>query len=147
MGYTGLNVPRPRLKEVLPLYQALEGAIGAQLLASAHGIYRGGLGIHLAMVSMAGMLGLEVELAKVPAEGVERDDTLLYSESAGRLIVSVAPEDQDEFEERFKGLPCGCLGRVTEKQRLTVKGLGGKVLFNAGLQQLKSAWKKPFGNL
>jgi phosphoribosylformylglycinamidine synthase len=146
-GYTGLNVPRVRLKEVLPLYQALEGAIRAELVASVHGIYRGGLGIHLAMVSMAGVLGLEVELAKVPAEGVEQDDTLLYSESAGRFIVSVAPEDRAEFEERFEGLPCGCIGRVTEKQRLTARGLAGKVLFNVGLQQLKSAWKKPFGNL
>ena len=146
-GYTGLNVPQVRLKEVLPLYQALEGAIRAELLASAHGIYRGGLGIHLAMVSMAGVLGLEVELAKVPAEGMERDDTLLYSESAGRFIVSVAPEHRAEFEERFKGLPCGCIGRVTDKQRFTVRGLAGDVLFNVGLQQLKTAWKKPFGNL
>ena len=146
-GYTGLNVPQVRVKEVLPLYKALEGAIRTELVASAHGIYRGGLGIHLAMVSMGGVLGLEVELAKVPAEGVERDDILLYSESAGRFIVTVAPEDRAEFEKRFKGLPYGCIGRVTEKQRLTARGLSGKVLFNVGVQQLKSAWKKPFGNL
>jgi phosphoribosylformylglycinamidine synthase len=146
-GYTGLNVPRVRLKEVLPLYQALESAIRAELVASAHGIYRGGLGIHLALMSMAGVLGLEVELAKVPTQGVEREDTLLYSESAGRFVVSVAPEDRTEFEERFKGLACGRIGRVTEKRRLTARGLAGKDLFNVGLQQLKSAWKKPFGNL
>jgi phosphoribosylformylglycinamidine synthase len=145
--YTGLNVPEVRLEEVLPLYQALEDAIRSELLASAHGVYRGGLGIHLALMAAAGGLGLEVELAKVPAEGVKREETLLYSESAGRFIVSVAPEDRTAFEERFKGLPCSCVGRVMEKEKLTVRALTGEVLFSVGLRQLKSAWKKPFGNL
>lgn len=145
--YTGLNVPRVRLKEVIPLYKALEGAIRAELVASAHGIYRGGLGVHLALVAVAGELGLDVELAQVPSEEVKRDDLLLYSESAGRFIVTVAPEHKTDFEELFKDLACDCVGRVTAKQKLTVRGLGGKVLFRVGLQQLKSAWKKPFGNL
>ncbi len=146
-GYTGLNVPQVNLEEVLPLYRALEDAIGAELVASAHGIYRGGLGVHLALVAMAGGLGLEVELAKVPREKVGRDDILLYSESAGRLVVTVASEHRAQFEKRFKGLPYACVGRVAERQKLTVRGLSGKVLFNVGLQQLKSAWKKPFANL
>jgi phosphoribosylformylglycinamidine synthase len=98
-------------------------------------------------MAMAGGLGLEMELAKVPAEGVKRDDILLYSESAGRFIVTVAPGDRTEFEVRFKGLPWGCVGMVTESKKLTIRGLEGKVLLNVGLRQLKSAWKKPFGNL
>ena len=146
-GYTGLNVPKVKLEEVLPLYQALEQSTRDEILASVHGIYRGGLGVHLALVAMAGGLGLEVELAKVPVEGVKRDDVLLYSESAGRFIVTVAPEDRAEFEERFKGLPWGCVGMVTENKKLTIRGLEGKVLLNVGLRQLKTAWKKPFGKL
>lgn len=146
-GYTGLNVPQVRLEEVLPVYRALEEVISGELLASVHGIYRGGLGVHLALVAMAGGLGLEVELAKVPVEGIKHADSLLYSESAGRFIVTVAPEDTSEFEERFKGLPLGCIGRVTDKGKLTVRDLGGSVFFNVGLRQLKSAWKKPFGKL
>jgi phosphoribosylformylglycinamidine synthase len=146
-GYTGLNVPQVKLEEVLPLYQALEQSTRGEILASVHGIYRGGLGVHLALMAMAGGLGLEVELAEVPAEGVKRDDILLYSESVGRFIVTVAPEDRAEFEEKFKGLPCGCVGMVTENKKLTIRGLEGKVLLNVGLRQLKSAWKKPFGKL
>ncbi len=146
-GYTGLKVPQVRLGEVLPLYQALEEAIGAELVASAHGIYRGGLGVHLALMAMAGGLGLEVELARIPAEGVKRDDILLYSESAGRFIVTVAPEHRAQFEEIFKGLPCACFGRVTGGKKLKIRGLAGKVLFTVGLQQLKKAWKKTFANL
>ena len=146
-GYTGLKVPQVKLEEVLPLYEALQQSIAEELVASVHGIYRGGLGVHLALVAMAGGLGLEVELAKVPAEGVKRDDVLLYSESAGRFIVTVAPQDRDRFEERFKDLPCACVGRVTGGKKVKVRGLAGKVLFNVDLQQLKRAWKKTFANL
>jgi phosphoribosylformylglycinamidine synthase II len=146
-GYTGLKVPQVRLEEVLPLYRALEESIRTGLVASTHGIYRGGLGVHLALVAMAGGLGLEVELAKVPAEDLERNDTLLYSESAGRFIVTVAPKDRVHFEQRFKGLPCVCFGRVTRGKKLKIRGLAGEVLFNVDLQQLKKAWKKTFGNL
>jgi phosphoribosylformylglycinamidine synthase len=146
-GYTGLKVPEVRLEEVLPLYQALEEGIGAELIASAHGIYRGGLGVHLALVAMAGGLGLEVELAKVPVEGVKRDDILLYSESPGRFIVTVAEADRARFEEKFKGLPCACFGLVTKSKKLKIRGSSGKILLNVGLQQLKTAWKKRFANL
>ena len=101
----------------------------------------------MALVAMAGGLGLEVELAKVPVEGVKRDDILLYSESAGRFIVTVAPEDRAQFEERFKGLPCACFGRVTGGKKLKIRGVTDKALVNVDLQQLKKAWKKTFANL
>jgi phosphoribosylformylglycinamidine synthase len=98
-------------------------------------------------MAMAGGLGLEVELARIPAEGVKRDDVLLYSESAGRFIVTVAPEHRAQFEERFKGLPSACFGRVTGGKKLKIQGLAGKVLFTVGLHQLKKGWKKTFANL
>ena len=146
-GYIGVNVPRVRLDEALPLYQAVQAVIQAELVASAHGIYRGGLGVHLALVAMAGGLGMEIDLAQVPVEGVHREDTILYSESPGRFIVSVAPEDRPEFEDRCQGLPFGLVGRVTDRQQLKVRGLNGKRLFQVGLRQLRSTWHKPFGNL
>ncbi|MFP3870262.1 MAG: phosphoribosylformylglycinamidine synthase subunit PurS [Syntrophobacteria bacterium] len=145
--YTGLNVPKVNLEEVLPLYRALEDAIRAELVASVHGVYRGGLAVHLALVSMAGGVGLEVDLGRVPVEEVKREDILLYSESAGRFIVTVAPEDRIAFEERCKGLACACVGRVVAKEKLTVRDVTGGILFSVGIRQMRSAWKKPFGRL
>ncbi len=55
-GYVGLNVPRVFPDEFAVLYRALGNAIDKELVASAHGIFRGGLGVHLAMVSMGGNL-------------------------------------------------------------------------------------------
>jgi phosphoribosylformylglycinamidine synthase len=146
-GYTGLHVPHVRIDEALPLYRALAEATHAELVASIRGIYRGGLGVHLALVAMAGGLGLEVDLNRLPVEGVERDDTLLYSESPGRFIVTVAPQDRSAFEKLFQELPCRCVGRVLKKGRIILRGLTGEVLCRVGLKQLKAAWKKPFGHL
>jgi phosphoribosylformylglycinamidine (FGAM) synthase-like enzyme len=52
---------------------------------------------------MGGELGLTVDLTQVPSEGVDRDDTLLFSESAGRFIVTVAPDKQDAFKGCLPG--------------------------------------------
>lgn len=146
-GYTGVNVPQVKLTEVLPLYQAVEDLVQAELAASVHGIYRGGLGVHLAVVAIAGGLGLEVELDRVPVAGIDRDDILLYAETAGRFLVTVAPGDRAAFEERLKALPFACIGRVVSRERLTIRGLGGEVILNVGLRPLRSAWMKPFGHL
>jgi hypothetical protein len=77
----------------------------------------GGLAVHLALVAMGGELGLEVDLAKVPSAGIDRDDTLLFSESAGRFVVTVAPDNQDAFEAAFAGQPIANVGRVAEMRR------------------------------
>jgi phosphoribosylformylglycinamidine synthase len=98
-GYVGLNVPAVQPDVFVGLYRALTRAIEKDLVASAHGIYRGGLGVHLAMVAMGGNLGMRLSLGKVPAGDVLRNDSLMFSESAGRFIVTVDPENQTEFEK------------------------------------------------
>ena len=42
-------------------------------------------------MALAGDLGLEVDLAKVPVAPSLRPDKLLFSESCGRLILGVDP--------------------------------------------------------
>jgi phosphoribosylformylglycinamidine synthase len=146
-GYTGLNVPRVLPDDCLALYGALSNAIAQGQVASAHGIYRGGLGIHLAMVAMAGNLGIQAELRHVPLEAVDRSDTALFSESAGRFIVTVDPDHRQAFEAGLAGLPCECIGRVTAAPDFIVKGLDGNTIVDTTVQNLKAAWKGTFGNL
>ena len=146
-GYVGLNVPCVAPGDLLPLYRTLARAIGSGYVASAHGVYRGGLGIHLALCAMAGNLGLAVDMARIPEQDAARDDVLLFSESAGRFIVTVAPEHRERFENLFSGLPCARVGRTTEDRSLKIGGLGGDTLLEISVTDLKAAWKKPFGDL
>jgi phosphoribosylformylglycinamidine synthase len=122
-------------------------AIDKELVASAHGIYRGGLGIHLGLVAMGGNLGMEIDLGAVPTEQVDRDDVVLFSESAGRFIITIDPDNQKAFEEIFKALDFAYIGTVTQKNRFVIKGIDGQMLVDVSLQDLKTFWKKPFGEL
>ena len=147
LGYIGCNVPRVRPDEFIPLYRSLGRAIENELVASVHGIYRGGLGVHLAMVAMGGNLGLSVDLTRVPADNIDRDDILLFSESAGRFIVTVDPAKREAFEDIFKGDGCAWVGTVTEQPMLNLKGLAHATILEVFVSDLKSAWKKTFGDL
>ncbi|MGD9212200.1 MAG: AIR synthase-related protein, partial [Desulfobacteraceae bacterium] len=147
MGYVGLNVPQVRPNEFLPLYKALSTAINTDLVASAHGIYRGGLGVHLAMKAMAGDLGLTIDLEKVPKLGSLRSDQILFSESAGRFIVTIDPSNKIEFEKCFSQLPCACVGTVTADKRLLVTDKSTEKLLSLSISNLKRHWKKTFGSL
>jgi phosphoribosylformylglycinamidine synthase len=146
-GYVGLNVPKVIPEAFVVLYRALGHAIDKELVASAHGIYRGGLGIHLALVALGGNLGMEINLGVVPKDQIDRDDVVLFSESAGRFIVTIDPENRDKFEENFKGLDFACIGTVTPKNQFVIKGIDGQILMDVSVQDLKAFWKKPFGEL
>jgi phosphoribosylformylglycinamidine synthase len=147
LGYTGLNVPQVKPAEFLTAYRSLRRAVESGLVASAHGVYRGGLGVHLALVAMASNLGIRADLGKVPAAGVDRNDTLLFSESAGRLIVTVDPARRVEFDAVFRKMPCACIGELTEEPVLELSGLDGRPALAEAVSELKAAWKRPFGDL
>ena len=146
-GYVGLNVPEVQPEEFAALYRALSRAIESERAASVHAICRGGLGIHLAMVAMGGNLGMDIDLSAVPKKNVARNDVLLFSESAGRFIVTVPPDNHREFEKIFKTLPSACIGMVSSKSDFVIKGINGRPLVEATIPELKSAWKQTFGEL
>jgi phosphoribosylformylglycinamidine synthase len=147
LGYVGRNVPEVRTAEFIPLYRNLKCAIKHDLVASAHGIYRGGLAVHLAKVAMGGNLGMKVNLAQVPLRDVEREDLLLFSESAGRFIVTVDPINREAFEDLFKGTVFGCIGMVTEEPDFVVRGIEHNVIITVCVADLKTAWNRTFGEL
>ncbi|UCF09128.1 MAG: phosphoribosylformylglycinamidine synthase, partial [Thermoplasmata archaeon] len=146
-GHIGLIVPTVSPEDVIPVYRALEKAVSAGLVASLHGVYRGGLGVHLAQVAFAGNLGMEIDLRRIPCKEVNRNDTLLYSESGGRFIATVAPNACDDFEETMKGHPFSNIGVLKDHGRLKVSGLDGKEIIDLSVSKLKKAWKETFGDL
>jgi phosphoribosylformylglycinamidine synthase len=96
---------------------------------------------------MAGNHGLQADLARLPVEGVDRNDTALFSESAGRFIVTVDPQRRGAFEMLFGELPCACIGTITEEPVFALSGLDCRTLASMRITELKAAWKRPFGDL
>ncbi len=146
-GYIGKNVPQVDSAAFKMLYRALAKANREGIVASAHGVYAGGLGVHMALTAMAGGLGLSVDLSKVPVEDVARDDQLLFSESAGRFIVTIDPTRKTDFEKRFSSLPHAQIGHVSEDAALTIYGLDGVSILTVSVDELKTVWQQPFGEL
>jgi len=99
------------------------------------------------LVAMGGNLGMDVDLGLVPVDHADRDDVILFSESAGRFIVTIDPDNKGVFEDRFRELPCACIGTVTEDPVFKIKGIAGKTIVDLPVGDLKAAWKGPFGDL
>ncbi len=147
-GYIGANVPEIHSRDFLSLYRAVNQAILSRIVASAHGVYSGGLGVHLSLVAMGGNLGMDIDLARVPTEGTLKDEVILFSESPGRFIITIDPSHRPAFEGILKGFPHACIGRVTDKGgALKIGGNNGRPVAALKVEMLKTAWKRPFGDL
>ncbi len=142
-GYIGNEVPKVNAMKAKALYQALRKAIQQGLVASCHDCSDGGLGVALAETAFAGALGMEVDLRQVPSAVKGRNDLLLFSESASRLVVTVHPEHQRHFEECLAGHVFAEIGRVTDHDYLVITGLNGQRVVEANIFELKEAWQKP----
>ena len=141
LGYVGNNVPKVDGPQAKRMYLALERAIDLGLIASCHDCSDGGLGVALVESSFSGGLGMEIDLRKVPAKSITRNDSLFYSESASRFIVTISPQNKGEFEEVMKGKAVAEIGRVVTGNLFRVVGLKGDVVVDADIYELKEAWK------
>ncbi|MBI5556978.1 MAG: phosphoribosylformylglycinamidine synthase [Deltaproteobacteria bacterium] len=141
-GGIGNTVPMVREKDSLPRYRCLEKAMAQGLVASCHDCSDGGLGVALAESGFAGGLGLDIDLRKVPAQGIDRDDVLLFSESQSRFVVTVAPEKSGAFEKTMADTGWARVGAVTAEPLFTVTGLTGSCVLSEKMAALKKAWQE-----
>ncbi|MGD9321496.1 MAG: AIR synthase-related protein, partial [Desulfobacteraceae bacterium] len=147
MGEVGLRVPEVDANALWPPYLALHRAIQQGLICSAHAVIRGGLGVHLALVAMGGELGMEVRLGDVPCGNALANSQILFSESAGRFVVTIDPEKRGAFEEIFDGLKFSHVGEVTESPILRIRDGNDTPIIEEEIAQLKDCWNRPFGGL
>jgi phosphoribosylformylglycinamidine synthase len=142
-GFIGNEVPRVDAKQAKALYGALEQAMAKGLVASCHDCSDGGLGVALAETAFAGDLGMEVDLRKALSSEIERDDFLLFSESASRFVVTIHPEYRGAFEACLHGNAFSEVGKITPEKIFKVYGLKGGVAVQADISALRAAWKRP----
>jgi phosphoribosylformylglycinamidine synthase len=141
-GIVGANVPKPDLKSSYALYSRLHSAILQRLVASAHDCSDGGLAVALAECCIGGRLGAYIKLANVPREDGLQDDKILFSESAGRFVVSVHPKNAAKFESLLSGCTFARIGEVITNQELHIEGSKPGVRLSASIAELESAFKQ-----
>ncbi len=126
--------------EPLARYRALHAAMRQGLVASAHDLSEGGLAVALAEMALAGRLGATVEIEGVGV-GEMGADVRLFSETLGRLLLEVTPEDAPAFEAALAGQPLVALGAVNELGRLQIT-LAGEGIIDLPVEHLAAAWKR-----
>ncbi|MEK7597932.1 MAG: phosphoribosylformylglycinamidine synthase subunit PurL [Patescibacteria group bacterium] len=141
----GNIIPKVDAQKNKKLYQNFYKASQKQLISSAISITRGGLGVALAKTSLAGKLGMEVSLNKLPGK-VIRNDFTLFSESQGRILITINPKNKKMFEKIMKENIIKEIGQVTENQQLIIKGLDNKVIVDLNLEKIEKAYKSVFKN-
>ncbi|MEN9307022.1 MAG: phosphoribosylformylglycinamidine synthase, PurS and PurL domain [Fibrobacterota bacterium] len=143
-GFVGNNVPRlHNAHGTLALYRALHSAMLMGLVRSCHDLSDGGLGVALAETAMAGRLGIKADLSKVPVDGVTDSPRILWSESLGRLLVTVKKGQTSSFEKLMRPNPFERIGEVTADGRIEIVH-GANQILSASIDEALAAWKKPF---
>lgn len=97
-----------------------------------------------AEMAFAGGLGLTLDLKSVPAEGCTRDDEILFSESASRILLEVSADRAEAFEKAMAGFPTARIGRWETDPVFRMKGLDGKPVIDLPVSRLREAWEGPF---
>ncbi|MCQ3979018.1 MAG: phosphoribosylformylglycinamidine synthase subunit PurL [Anaerolineae bacterium] len=140
-GLAGGQVPQPPATG-LETFRALHRAISAGLVRACHDCSEGGLAVAAAEMALGGGLGLELNLGDVSrTPGLDRADELAFSESLGRFVVEVAPDDAPAFEASLAGLPLAHVGTVRADDRLLFYGPDHQPVIETDLVAIGHAWR------
>jgi phosphoribosylformylglycinamidine synthase subunit PurSL len=141
LNLNGGQVPQVDALSARRRYETLRQAIVQGLVSACHDLSDGGLGVALAEMAIAGRRGASVDLTTIPAlpEGLSPEEAL-YSESASRLLVSIAPGNRERFESLFHGQHFALIGRTTEDSTLRVTN-GGEPYLELPVEELARSWK------
>ncbi|MFQ5435932.1 MAG: phosphoribosylformylglycinamidine synthase subunit PurQ, partial [Anaerolineae bacterium] len=137
--------PRP-VPNVLDRMRALHQAIRAGLVQACHDLSEGGLAVALAEMALAGSMGAEIQLNRVPRNewaAYADDEAILFSETLSRFLVEVRPEDAPRFEAIMAGHSHNCIG-VLGGDRLRIAAMNPAAretyLLDVAVAELEGAW-------
>ena len=140
--YIGNAAPKVDAKINRKMYMAFSKAVEEELVASTISVHRGGLATALAKSAIAGQVGMDIELEKVPSDYI-RDDFTLYSESQGRLVVTVNPDNRERFERAMGQNMFAVVGKIRgdNQFRITQKG---KPVIDTTVDKISESYKSTF---
>ena len=134
-------VPKVEAEFARNVFLTLHRTIRSRLIRSCHDLSEGGLAVTAAEMSFAGEFGMELDLGNMLENSSLEDYVLLFSESNTRFLVEVEPEHRADFESLWNELPCQLLGKVSDRNRVTIQNGDKKTLIDTPWEKLKTAWQ------
>lgn len=137
LGELGNNVPEVDDETNKLLYKCYTKASRERSIASAMAVGYGGLGVTLAKKAISGQMGLDIDLRDL---GDLRNDKKLFSESTGRIVVTVSPQNKKKFEKTFDRVKhVYHIGHVAYTESLSIEGV-----LEERIKVLEDAYKSTF---
>jgi phosphoribosylformylglycinamidine synthase II len=132
----------------MKIYRAYHRVLSDGLIVSGHDLSEGGLGVALAESCIAGGIGADIYLAAAcfadpDSDCALEDEEILFSESTGRIVISVDPKKEEEFFEACGEIPVVRIGTVMDHSSLDVYGKAGNRLFSLSVEELTVKYRDP----
>ncbi|MBI3638126.1 phosphoribosylformylglycinamidine synthase subunit PurL [Candidatus Wolfebacteria bacterium] len=143
--YIGKKTPKVDARKNKKTYQAISKNINERLISSGISVSRGGIIVALSKMAIAGGLGVKADISKIPG-GAKTNESKLFSESQGRVILTINPEKRKQFEKNMKGNKFAYIGTITKKQIIKISEEKGKVIINLPVKSAANAYKSTFKN-
>ena len=137
-GISGAHVPQTDCAKNLATYRKFHAARCAGLILSAHDVSEGGLITSLAEMGFSGKGGLEVDLYAVSSE---TPAVSLFSESTGRILIEVAPDNVAALQAALEGESFAIIGKASAAHADLVVRQQGTELMRQALPELKATWQ------
>ncbi|MEK6557146.1 MAG: AIR synthase-related protein, partial [Candidatus Margulisiibacteriota bacterium] len=129
--------PAMNLKKEKLLQSSMIESIRKRQVRSAHDLSDGGLSVAIFESMRTRQKGAQIHLTF--SEDL-RIDSVLFGESQSRVLFSVAKSEQKAFEKTMSGLPCQCIGEVTENGRLHLE-INGTSYLDQDLRELTDLYE------
>ena len=137
----GGRVPQINTSRNLSLYHSLTKAMSNELVSSAHDCSDAGLAAAVAECCFGCDSGTDLDISDIFHADINLNDWgALFGESLGRILVSVKPENSENFEASMEGHECNYLGKVNSGDNITISNQGIPILI-ASMSELRDSWK------
>lgn len=134
--------PQADLDEFIEAAKAIHTAVVLELVVSCKYLHNGGLAAALVKSAVAGEKGAEINVKSIHSDGsCTSDEELLYSETPGRFIITIAPEDKEKFEKIMQSAQYEMIGKVTDKDLYITRLDNNKEKID--LIKIKQYYQKP----
>ena len=137
----GGNVPTVDAQYNRETFKRMHQAISAGQIRACHDLSEGGLAVAISEMAFAGGFGVHLDIKGL----CDRDEidsiVALFSESNGRFVCEVEPDQKDAFENSLQDRCC-LIGTVTDGSDVKIVKAESE-LIRGELGTFKSAWQKP----
>jgi phosphoribosylformylglycinamidine synthase len=141
-GGCSQRVPEVDCSSNLELYRLYHALAIKGLLASGHDLSEGGLAVSIMESCLGSGFGASLELSRCIEESGLSVEELLFSESAGRFVVSVDPEKEQVMHSIAADAAVVKIGTVTENGKLEIR-CGARCLAQLVVDEITERYREP----